>query len=243
MPADYFPNYHATLLYRAAPKDFSRRALLFQVVRANIVVDLNQKDEWLHFDNSAFLAGVEHVEALWASIEAGDECMANFARLTHTVQDFYSHSNWVELHQHLSPLPVWDMNIASLPAGTVSGTYRSGGAPKLDDPHARRAEQGQPVSLVLTVRLPGRGRRAEPREDTFRTGLRCGSGRHAVAVRTVDARNLFRIRGLPPGESRRRRQQLAVVIERSADGDLHRSRTILQRSGRYAKVEGNSRGA
>ena len=180
----------------AAPKDFSRRALLFQVVRANIVVDLNQKDEWLHFDNSAFLAGVEHVEALWASIEAGDECMANFARLTHTVQDFYSHSNWVELHQHLSPLPVWDMNIASLPAGTVSGTYRSGAAaPKLDDPHARRAEQGQPVSLVLTVRLPGRGRRAEPREDTFRTGLRCGSGRHVAAVRTVNARNLFEFEG------------------------------------------------
>jgi hypothetical protein len=147
VPADYFPNFHATLLHRAAPKDFSRRALLFQVIPANIAVDLNQKDEWLHFDNSAFLAGVEHVEALWARIEAGGECMANFGRLTHTVQDFYSHSNWVELHQHLGPLPVWDMNITSLPAGTVSGTYRSG---------ARRPRSTTPTHAELNKDSPFR---------------------------------------------------------------------------------------
>jgi hypothetical protein len=122
VPADYFPNYHATLLRRAAPEGFSGRTLLFRIVTANIAVDLNQRDDWLHFDNSAFSAGVEHVEALWARIEAGAAIMPNFGRLTHTVQDFYSHSNWVELHQHRSPLPVWDMSIASLPAGALSGT-------------------------------------------------------------------------------------------------------------------------
>ena len=42
-----------------------------RVIPANIAVDLNQKDKWLHFDNSTFLAGVEHIEALWSRIEAG----------------------------------------------------------------------------------------------------------------------------------------------------------------------------
>jgi hypothetical protein len=125
LPADYFPNYHASLLLRAAPKDFSRCALVFSVIPANIAVDLNQKEKWLHFDNSTFSAGALHIAALWSRIEAGVACMTNFGRLTHTVQDFYSHSNWVELHQHLSPIPVWDMNVASLPDGLLSGTYPS----------------------------------------------------------------------------------------------------------------------
>ncbi len=122
MPADYFPNYHATLLARAAPHGFSKHALLFRIIPANIAVDLNQKDHWLHFDNSSFPAAMEHMEALWARIEAGSACMANFGRLTHTVQDFYSHSNWVELHQNENPLPVWDMTIANLPSSAHSGT-------------------------------------------------------------------------------------------------------------------------
>lgn len=125
MPADYFPNYHATLLRRAAPKGFSRRALLVQVVPANIAVDLNQKDKRLHFDNCTFSAGVDHIEGLWSRIESGVSRLAHFGKLTHTVQDFYSHSNWVELHQHLSPIPVWDLSVDSLPAEVLSGTYPS----------------------------------------------------------------------------------------------------------------------
>ena len=87
------------------PRSFSRSALLFRVIPANIAVDLNQKEKRLHFDNSTFSAGVEHINELWSRIEAGVARMTNFGRLTHTVQDFYSHSNWVELHQHLSPDP------------------------------------------------------------------------------------------------------------------------------------------
>ena len=62
MPADYFANYHATLLGRTAPEGFSRRALFLRVIPANIAVDLNQRDKRLHFDNSTFLAGTEHIE-------------------------------------------------------------------------------------------------------------------------------------------------------------------------------------
>jgi hypothetical protein len=137
LPADYFPNYHASLLLRAAPKEFSRSALVFSVIPANIAVDLNQKEKWLHFDNSTFSAGILHINELWSRIEAGIACMTNFGSLTHTVQDFYSHSNWVELHQHLSPIPVWDLNVASLPAAALSGTFPSSrGSARIAPTHA-----------------------------------------------------------------------------------------------------------
>jgi hypothetical protein len=125
VPVDYFPNYHASLLLRAAPKEFSRSALIFRVIRANIAVDLNQKDKHLHFDDSEFSDGVARISELWSRIEAGIACMTNFGSLTHSVQDFYSHSNWIELHQHLTPIPLWDLTVASLPAAVQSGTYPS----------------------------------------------------------------------------------------------------------------------
>jgi hypothetical protein len=134
VPVDYFPNYHASLLLRSAPKEFSRRALLFSVIRANIAVDLNQKDKHLHFDDSRFSDGVAHINELWSRIEAGIARMTSFGSLTHTVQDFYSHSNWIELHQHLTPIPLWDLTVASLPAAVQSGIYPSSHAGKRSAP-------------------------------------------------------------------------------------------------------------
>jgi hypothetical protein len=165
VPADYFPNYHATLLGRAAPKGFSRSTLLFRVIPANIAVDLNQKDQWIHFDNSAFSAGIEHVEALWARIEAGASSMVNFGRLTHTIQDFYSHSNWVELHQHVTPLPVWNLSIVSLPPGTLSGTYpgRKGRTGQIVPTHAELNKDSpfawfSPSGCRVVAEGPNRGK-------------------------------------------------------------------------------------
>ena len=166
MPADYFPNYHATLLARAAPRGFSKTTLLFQIIPANITVDLNQKDHWLHFDNSSFLAALQHVEALSAQIQAGSACMANFGRLTHTVQDFYSHSNWVELHQHESPLPVWDMNIATLPPWAHSGTSQvAPAAPGQTAPTHAELNKDSPFRWFSPSGCPGRGRRPQPWQD------------------------------------------------------------------------------
>ena len=81
------------------------------------------------------------------------------------MQDFYSHSNWVELHQHLAPIPVWDVNVASLPAGVLSGTYPSSHRRSKERADACRAEQGLPVCLVLAIGCPGRGRRTKPGKD------------------------------------------------------------------------------
>ena len=49
--------------------------------------------------------------------------MTNFGSLTHTVQDFYSHSNWVELHQHLSPMPGLGPDDRGASGSRYSGTY------------------------------------------------------------------------------------------------------------------------
>ena len=46
-----------------------------------------------------------------------------FGTMIHTVQDFYAHSNWVELHVDQSPVPTWDLVLSSLPADIVSGTF------------------------------------------------------------------------------------------------------------------------
>ena len=46
-----------------------------------------------------------------------------FGTMIHTVQDFYAHSNWVELYVDQSPIPVWDLVLGSLPADIVSGTF------------------------------------------------------------------------------------------------------------------------
>jgi hypothetical protein len=141
---DYFPNYHATLLRRAAPRGFSRIALHFRVIPANVAVDFNQNDKWLHFDNSMFSAGVQHINELWSRIEAGSDCMTNFGKLTHTAQDFYSHSNWVELHQHLAPIPIWDLEVESLPDEVLSGTY----------PSSHIAEKSVPTHAELNKDCP-----------------------------------------------------------------------------------------
>jgi hypothetical protein len=165
LPADYFPSYHATLLQRAAPIGFSRTALLFRVIPANIAVDLNQRDKRLHFDNSTFVAGVRHIEELWSRIEAGARRFANFGMLTHTVQDFYSHSNWVELHQHLQPIVVWDLDPSSLPAEVVSGTYPAVRGQSGDDTptHAKLNKDSpypwiSPRGAQVVTEGPNRGR-------------------------------------------------------------------------------------
>jgi hypothetical protein len=46
-----------------------------------------------------------------------------FGTMIHTVQDFYAHSNWIELNEGQSPVPVWDLVVESLPPNIVSGTF------------------------------------------------------------------------------------------------------------------------
>lgn len=113
---------------------------LAYVIAANIAQDLLQTQSKVHFDNCDFPGGVEHLAAEWNVIDTigdkyADTALGAFGALLHTTQDFYAHSNWIELHQDQSPIPVWDQTLASLPQGIVSGTWWIG-SPKLCGPNA-----------------------------------------------------------------------------------------------------------
>jgi hypothetical protein len=138
-------NYHAEIAIAAAPDGFDPDSLK-AIVTADMLVDLDQTQSALHFDNCAFAPGVARIQSMWALIKQGQDVLQNFGGLLHTVQDFYSHSNWVELFQDQSPVPVWDLDPSSLPAAIVSGTY--GDSPKLCGP-------GAPTHAELNKDSPG----------------------------------------------------------------------------------------
>jgi hypothetical protein len=118
--------YHAALTEQACPEDPTIRENLQVIVAANVATDLDQFDSALHFDNCAFAPGAQRIDGLWQLIES-DTVEQNryllFGTMIHTVQDFYAHSNWVELHEGKSPVPVWDLHVGYLPGGIVSGTF------------------------------------------------------------------------------------------------------------------------
>ena len=96
---------------------------------ANKAVDDDQFQSAKHFDGENFAGGQNRVVELRAQVIAGVQADdASSARIAlgsalHGIQDFYSHSNWVELHLDVDPIPVWDLAGSSLPSDVVSGTW------------------------------------------------------------------------------------------------------------------------
>ncbi len=118
--------YHAAMTEQACPEDPTIKDNLSVIVAANVATDLDQFDSALHFDNCAFPPGAQRVADLWQLIESNSieqNPYVLFGTMTHTVQDFYAHSNWVELHANEEPIPIWDLSVQSLPTQIVSGTF------------------------------------------------------------------------------------------------------------------------
>ena len=97
------------------------------VVLGNLLSDANLASSGVHYDNCAFSEGSARIASCWAGISSeadrfSQRALQAFGGLLHTTQDFYSHSNWVELHKLVSPIPLWDLAVGSLPAGVFSGT-------------------------------------------------------------------------------------------------------------------------
>ena len=123
------------------------------VIAANMAQDLRQTESKIHFDNCDFPGGVAYIEEEWALIDKagqrfGEAALTAFGRLLHTTQDFYAHSNWIELHVDEAPVPVWDQRLSSLPADIVSGTFWLG-FPKLcghDAPTHEQLNKDSPTS-------------------------------------------------------------------------------------------------
>ena len=96
---------HAEVTRRALGERVGRRALN-AIVASNVRVDdlVNQfGHDAFHFDNNAFESSRAHIDEQRAlirpALERGDAGSAwrAFGRLTHTAQDFYAHSNYVDL--------------------------------------------------------------------------------------------------------------------------------------------------
>jgi hypothetical protein len=104
------------LITREALRDqFSQRALE-AILSANVYQDRLAgqigHDEF-HFDNNAFAQGYAYLAKnrteVRAALERGDVLPAwsAFGRLTHAVQDFYAHSNYVTLWLDRFPADAW----------------------------------------------------------------------------------------------------------------------------------------
>jgi hypothetical protein len=101
------------------------------IISANTLQDFNQIDSRRHFDNCTFAEGADYIASEWEIGRSSENrhsqiALTSFGRLLHTMQDFYSHSNWVELHVLRAPVPTWDFNVGTLPAEIVSGTWMIG---------------------------------------------------------------------------------------------------------------------
>jgi hypothetical protein len=150
--------YHAAITEQACPDDPTIRGHLSEIVAGNVGTDLDQSDSVLHFDNCTFALGVQRIQDLWQLIES-DQVEVNryliFGTMIHTVQDFYAHSNWIELHTDQRPVPVWDLVLTSLPSGIVSGTYPD---------HPQECGPGAPTHAQLNKDSPNseEGRKTVP---------------------------------------------------------------------------------
>ena len=100
--------YHREILQKALGERVSPRAL-----EAITAANLNQDSlagllrPEFHFDDSQFdqsLAYVEECRAAGGRAVDPAEAWAAFGRLTHSVQDFYAHSNYVQLWADLQTL-------------------------------------------------------------------------------------------------------------------------------------------
>lgn len=97
--------FHVDILHVALDDVFSPRAVQ-KIIEANLYQDRLRgqigHDEY-HFDNNAFeqsYAYIEEQRALTISSMMNNDvpaAWAAFGRLTHTAQDFYAHSNYVEM--------------------------------------------------------------------------------------------------------------------------------------------------
>jgi hypothetical protein len=93
--------YHQQVLQRAIGEQVSGRALE-AILAANLDQDslLGLLRPEIHFDNNLFaqsLAYIEHMRARAAATDQPALAWIAFGRLSHTAQDFYSHSNYVAL--------------------------------------------------------------------------------------------------------------------------------------------------
>jgi hypothetical protein len=116
--------YHQRITEQAVGGQVSKHAL-DTIIAANIAQDALRYQfghEDLHYDNNSFAGGDAYVNAQRAMIQPAlqkDQPMAAwqaFGQLSHTVQDLYAHSNYVDIwliscnEQHPDPMQIDPLN-------------------------------------------------------------------------------------------------------------------------------------
>ena len=104
-------NFHTDITQQALGERFSAAALE-KIIAANVYQDRLRGQighEEYHFDNNAFEKSYAYVEKqrtlVVSSLEADDvpSAWSSFGRLIHTAQDFYAHSNYIDLWLSCQP--------------------------------------------------------------------------------------------------------------------------------------------
>lgn len=150
---------------------FLRPEIVTALQAANVATDvefvLNNAN---HFDDCNFSGGAQVVSASQAEAvqalnpaslgpEAELVALRAFGRSLHAVQDFYAHTNWVEL----GATGLIDTSLTAFPALEPYATIASTGFVIVQGPKPRKAaitreeEAAYPDSAVVTVRLHKRG--------------------------------------------------------------------------------------
>lgn len=97
--------FHIEITQNVLKKYFSQDAIK-KIIRANIRQDrINYQfsHDFIHFDGSAFAEGFEYIsgqmDSVYTAIVDGkvERAWASLGRILHSWQDFYSHSNYVDL--------------------------------------------------------------------------------------------------------------------------------------------------
>jgi hypothetical protein len=87
---------------------------LSQIAQANADVDKNQRESALHFDGENFAGGQKRILKLREDciqalrLKHAQTARIFFGQALHTLQDFYSHSTWVENH---GPYPLEELGV------------------------------------------------------------------------------------------------------------------------------------
>jgi hypothetical protein len=105
------PKYHVEITRKALSEQFSANALE-KIIGANLYQDrlaAQYGHDEFHFDNNAFEKSYAYIEEqrdlIVSSLQTNDvpSAWAAFGRLTHTAQDFYAHSNYIDLWLSIQP--------------------------------------------------------------------------------------------------------------------------------------------
>jgi len=97
--------YHIEITKRALSNQFSQKAL-YTIIKANVRQDRIQYQighDHIHFDNSSFEKGFSYIQVQKdklihaISLDQHDIARDALGKITHSWQDFYSHSNYVRL--------------------------------------------------------------------------------------------------------------------------------------------------